>query len=177
MTIAYVGELTLAQSLPGPTTGLAAGVSGINAALPDIAARLAALQAFTPQPVNFAAQLALAQLTLSGVQAGIAAGLVPPDISAQLAAVAALIADLLAAVTSINAQLTIITNLQGVLATAGLHVYVYSGQTDAAGADITAELAGGLPGGGPTDAANALLLITTIGATWTAIQQVFETTP
>jgi hypothetical protein len=177
VSVTYCGELTISQATPGAATGVAAGVTGINAALPDIAARLAALQAFAPAPVSFTAQLALAQATLTGIQAGIAAGLTPPDISAQIAAVAALIAELLAAVTSINAQLTVLTDLQSLMAAAGVHVYAFAGQVNAAGGEIATELSGGLPGGGPTDAASALLLITTTGATWTAMQSFFKTSP
>lgn len=176
MTIAYVGELSIGGAVPGAATAAVAGAAGINAALPDILARLQALAAFAPAPVSFSAQLALAQQMVTSIQLSIALGIPEPSILAQIAAVTALIADLLAAVASINAQLVIVTDFQALLVAAGVHVYSYAGQVGDLGAELSAELAGGVPGGGgPTDASNALILLTTVPGTWTAMTQVFAT--
>jgi hypothetical protein len=177
MTTSYVGEFTIGGAVPGALAGVSAGIGGVNAALPDLQARLAALLAFQPAPISFAAQLSLAQATLSGIQLAIASGITPPDISAQLAAIAALVADLAAAVAGIDVQLTILSNLQTLLAAAGLHVYAFAGATNAAGGELTTALSGGVPGGAPTTAANALVLVTTVSATWAAMQGVFEVSP
>jgi len=178
MTLAYVGELTIGQELPGAASGLEAGANGINAALPDIQSRLDALAAFAPAPIDFAQQLILAQSIVTSIESGIALGLPAPDISAQIAAVTALINDLLAAVTAINANLDIIVALQGLFAAAGVHVYAYDGNVNGLGAALTTALSAGVPGGsGGTQHCNALALITTIGATWTAMSQVFKVTP
>jgi hypothetical protein len=63
------------------------------------------------------------------------------------------------------------------LGNAGIHAYHYSGQVDDLGSEMATELAGGVPGGAPTDASNALILVTTVGATWTAMGQIFQVTP
>lgn len=178
MTLLYVGELTIGEALPGAAAAAAAGISGINGALPDIQARLTALAAFSPAPINFATQLTLAQSIVTSIQAGITAGLPVPDISAQIAAISALIAELLATVTVINGQLDIVLTFQGLLAAAGVHVYAYSGRADQLGPELDTELAGGVPGGGGgSEACNALALITTVGATWDAMGEVFQVTP
>lgn len=177
MTVTYVGDISIGQAVPGAAAAAVAGAAGINAALPDILARLAALQNFAPQPVSFAAQLALAQQMVSSIQLSISLGIPVPSIAAQIAAVLALVAELLAAVLSINAQLAIVTDFQVLLGAAGVHVYAYAGQVGSFGGEFSAELAGGVPGGGPTDASNALVLVTTVPATWAAMAQVFNVSP
>lgn len=177
MTISYVGELTIGAAIPGANAAVLAGIAGINSALPDILARIAALQAFAPQPVNFAVQLQLAQQMVASVQACLLLGIPAPTIAAQIAAVAALIAELLAAVSGVNAQLVILTDFQALLATAGLFVYAYAGTSGALGADVTTALVGGTPGGSPADACNALVLVTTSSPVWTALSQVMQVTP
>lgn len=177
MSVTYLGALTIGDALPGGVAVAAAGYAGINAALPDIQARLDALLAFSPLPVDFAAQLALAQSMVASVQASITLGLAPPSIALQLAIVAALIADIAAAIASISVQLGIVVDFQALMGTAGIHAYAYAGQTQNLGAEMAVELAGGVPAGAPTDAANALILVTTTPATWTAMGDVFKVTP
>jgi hypothetical protein len=175
--ITYVGGMSVGDAVPGAVDAAAAGAAGINAAIPDIQARLDSLLAFAPVNVDFAAQLSLAQATLASIQAGISLGLPVPSLAAQIAQVAALVAELLAAITSINAQLSIITALQAHFGAAGLHVYAYTGQVGDLSAELYLELEGGVPGGSPTDAANGLLLLTTVPATWAALAQILKVTP
>ena len=171
MTVTALGSLSVGAALPGAAAAVSAGMSGIGIALPDITARLAALQAITPQPVNFAAQLALAEATLGSINATISLGLPVPDISAQVALLAALIADLLAAVSSLNAQLAILTALQGPLAQAGVEAYAFDGPKSSLGSELSAAV------GGSGAHANALALITTSGATWSAMGALLKVTP
>lgn len=177
MTVSYVGSLSIGAAIPGGLAAAVAGQTGINLALPDIQARLAALASFTPTPPSLAADVQLAQSIVASLQAAISLGVTPPSIDAQLAIVAALVVDLGAAVASINAQLAIVLGFINICATAGIHAYAYSGNADDLGAGMTTELAAGLPGGGPTDPINALVLATSLGGTWTAMQSVFKTTP
>lgn len=177
MTVTCLGSLSIGDALPGGVAVGAAGFDGINAALPDIQARLDALLAFAPLPVDFTAQLALAQSMVASVQASITLGLPAPSMAAQIAIVAALIVDITASIVSINAQLGIVADFQTTLGTTGIHGYHYSGQTDDLGSEMATELASGVPGGAPTDAANALILVTTIPATWAAMRNVFKVTP
>lgn len=176
MTYYYSGEYTIGGALPGAQAAAVAGSAGINAALPDILARLAALQAFAPLPVSFAAQLSLANQLVTGIQTSIALGIPEPSIAAQIAAVAALVAELVASVSAINVQLSIVADFQSLLAAAGLHVYVIENDANAIGADIYDALQLGLPGGGgATEVVSAILLVTNVGATWAALQGVFAT--
>ena len=176
MALTYLGSLTLAAALPGAAAGFAAGIDGISLALPDIQARLDALLAFSPQPISFTANVALAQQIVASLQLVISLGISPPDISAQIAIIASLVASLYATISLINARLSIVIDLSALLDAAGVFAYSYAGAADGLGPALTAELSAGFPGGtGGAQAANAIVLATTTPATWTAMQGVFAT--
>jgi hypothetical protein len=177
MTIVHVGELSIGGAVPGASAAVDAGVAGINGALPDITARLGALAAFSPLPVDFAEQLTLAQSIVVSVQSGIALGLPVPSIADQIAQVSALVAELLATVTAVNAQLSIVLAVKSLLTAAGVSAYAYTGLVNGLGGDVAAELAGGLPGGSPTDPCNAVVLVTATPETWDAMSSFFKVTP
>jgi hypothetical protein len=172
-----LGSLSIGAAVPGGAAAAVAGAAGINLALPDIQARIAALASFAPLPPSLTADLVTANQILASIQAAITIGITPPSLSAQIAIVAGIVADLSAAVLSIDAQLSLILGFQSLLATAGVHGYTYAGRADQLGADFTTALASGFPGGAGADATNAILLATTIGATWTAMGGVFKVTP
>lgn len=174
--ITYLGSISLGAALPGANSVTVAAIAGINAALPDILARIAALQAFAPSPVDFGAQLVLAQQIVTSIQTSIALGIPAPSIAAQIAAVAALIADLLASVQAINGHLAIVQSFASLLGAAGIHALVFDGDAGAFGGELAAEL-GSVPGLGPYDACNAIVLVTTVPATWAAMSQVFKVAP
>lgn len=178
MTIAYLGSLSLAVAIPGGQTAGVAGAAGINGALPDIEARLAALADFAPVNTDFAADLSFAQQTVAAMTLAInTPGLTPPSIAAQIAIVSALIASLEATVAAVNVNLAIVTSFLSVLTAAGVFGYVYSGPTNGLGAALSAQLALGFPGGLPGDLTNALVFATTTPATWDAMQAIFKVTP
>lgn len=177
MTLQYIGSLSVAGAIPGASAGLVAGLAGINAALPDLIAQLATLAGFTPAPIDFATQLALAQSMVVSVNAAITAGLPVPDLAEQIAVIVAKIASLTAQIAGLNANAGVITALSAPLAAAGIHAYAYDGATDQLGPELTGELAAGVPGGSGGAHANALVLVTTIGATWSAMGSVFKVSP
>lgn len=169
MTVTPLGTLSVAAVAPGAASAVIAGTAGINLALPDITARLAALQAFAPQPVSFVAELALAQGTLTSIQAALSLGLPVPDISAQIALVAAIVADLLATVAQVNTQLSILGSLEAALsADASIAAYAFDGPRNALGSELSAAVGGG------TGHANALALVTTDSASWIALSAVLK---
>lgn len=173
MTVRYLGELTLGGVVPGAAMLSAAGTAGINAALPDLQSRLAGLLAFKPTPVSFTAQIATLKDMIAGIEATIAVGLPAPGVSTQLAAIAELVAALQSQVGALNAQLSVIANLQAALGAAGIHAYAYEG----AAGSLAAELGGAVgssPGISPADVAHALALVTTVPATWAAMSSLLR---
>lgn len=160
MTLTYLGSVGIGAVIPGVEAAL-------SVSLTDLQARIDALLAFTPVEIDFSVQLDLAQQIVLSIQAAITAGLVPPSISAQVALVANLLLGL-------EAQLQIILQLQNLLLTAGVDAYSYDGTVGGLGGELTAALTGGLPSGGTgATHCNALVLITSIGATWAAMGEVF----
>ena len=165
MTVTYLGSLAVGDTVPGVTAALAVA----NA---DLDAKIAALASFSAslEPPSIAAQISLTSDILAALQAQAALGIEPPSLSVQFASVLALL-------TTLNAQLLVLQALAANFPAAGVHAYAYSGQANQLGPEFTTELAAGFPGGAPTDATNALLLATTIPATWAALAQVFKVTP
>jgi len=176
VSVVYLGSKTLGEALPGAVGAAAAGVAGIGLALPDLLARIAALQAFAPTPVNFAAQLTLAQQTLQSIQLGISLGLPVPDISAQLLAVQALVAALLAAAASIQTQLDLVTDFQALLGASGIYLYASDGTVANLGSELGSAL-GSTPGLSGAMHANSVILVTASPTAWASISQVFQVTP
>jgi hypothetical protein len=173
MTVTYCGEVDLATALPGAAIAANNGILGINGALPDILSRIAALQSFSPSPVNFAVQLQLANGIVASIENAIALGLPAPSISAQIAAVLALIASLLATVSTVNAALGTVVAFEGLLASAGVHVFAFAGTTSALGTELDASVSGTTLAG----ASSAIILATDVSGTWSAMGQIFKVTP
>lgn len=159
MTITAVGSVTVGGSVPGVEAPLLAAEADINA-------RLDAMASFTAtvNPPSYSGDLALAAGISASISAAITAGLTPPSISAQLAIVAA-------AMAVLEAQLLPISNLFTLFAEAGVSIYAFDGAQNVFGSELATAL------GGSTVHANAVVFITQLGATWTAMQGVFKTTP
>lgn len=167
--ITVLGSMSLAVALPGADAAAAAGISGINGALPDILSRIAALGAFAPAPISFAADLATANGMIASINASIAAGITPPDLAAQIAIVAAQVAALLATATAVNASLALVVNFASLLTAAGVAGFAFDGAQNVLGSELATAL-------GPSAAhANAIILVTQNGSTWTAMQAIFRT--
>jgi hypothetical protein len=171
MTVTTIGSFSVGDLVPGASLAVSAGVQGINDALPDITARLAALAAFSPLPVDFAASKAMALDIGANLQAAMTLGLSPPDISAQITAVTDLIAVLAAKVSAVNAQLEILTDLQASLDVESIAAYAYDGTKASLGSEL-----GTAVGGGGTHV-NALLLVATDSASWAGLSAIVRVTP
>lgn len=181
MTATYVGSLDIGASIPAATAAADAGAGGINAAFPDVAARLAALEAevaalatMPPLP-SFADMLSRANALVSAITLAIATpGLPPPpSIATAIAALSAQIADLTTMTAALNVQLTTILSFQSFLAAAGIEVIAFDGDVSTFASDVGAALIAHIP----TGHCNALVLATASGATWSAMGNVFKVTP
>lgn len=161
--------MSLAVALPGASAAASAGINGINGALPDILSRIAALGAFAPTPISFVADLATANGIITSINASITAGITPPDLAAQIAIVAAQVAALLATASTVNANLVIVANFAALLAAAGVFGFAFDGAQNVLGSELATAL------GPSTTHANAIVLVTQLGASWTAMQGIFRT--
>jgi hypothetical protein len=121
--------------------------------------------------VGYQASLGLAEEILKGINSCLAVGVVPPSIELQVEIVARAIAEIL------QPELDVMVNLNTLLASAGLHVYVFDGVTSNMGSEVSSALAGRLPGGGVLTHCNAIILATTAGATWSAVSSIVGDRP
>lgn len=168
--ITDLGSLTLGVVVPGAASAAVAIDVACGIAAPNVSAQLEALASFTPSAgLSLAAQLSIAQSIVTNIQASIALGIEPPSLADQVAAAAAIIAQLEAQLATVEAQAAIGVALAGLLATGGVRLLRYDGPQNAFGAELSAAL-----GADPTSC-NALVLLTTSGAAWTAMQGVFKT--
>lgn len=161
--ITHVGELTLGAALPGAS-------GAIQAALPDLQNRIAAMASFAPTTGSFAASLAAANATVQAIQSAISLGITLPDMDAQFALA-------LAEIAALQAALGVALAFSEALLAGGVHVYHYHGESGDMGGEFATELSGGLPGGAPTDDTHAIVLATTSPAAWSAMSSVFQVTP
>jgi hypothetical protein len=152
--------------------------ASIGIILPKLQAELAGLVelqahlALTP-PSLTANLTAVAQL-MAGLQASLAIGL--PGIDFQVAAVLEAVAKIQADLGSLSASLAFGVNLKVLLGALAIDLYVYEGAANAMGREISAQLAGGLPSStSAADPCNALLLATESPFTWTALSKFFRT--
>lgn len=161
-TVTYLGSESVGNIVPT--------LSGVlSARIPELTAQLGGAQnvglALTVGPPSIAATLVGATLQLAALAASISG----PTITLQAGPLLLLIASLQAEIGALNATL-------GVLGTAGIHLYSYSGDAASMGAAISGATSGGLPdGSGPAAFTNALLLATTLPAAWAALGTVVKT--
>jgi hypothetical protein len=158
MTITLREEISLAAAIPG-------AIAALNLAVPQLQAQIDALLAFNPGAINFATDLQVAVGILADINGGIALGITPPSISAQISILLALLAPL-------QANLAAIAAFQALLS-ASVFAYGYSGPTNQFGTEMATELTGGFPGHSPAEQCNALVLGTTSAATYSAMAGVF----
>jgi hypothetical protein len=176
MTARYLGSVTVGGALPGGVQLAAAGSAGINVALPSLHEQLAALVAYVPAPIDFGAQLAALKAMIQAVEASIALGLPSPSVAVQVAKIGELIAGLRGQIAAVSAHLELITRLRAAFGAAGVHLIAFDGQAGAMAAELGAEL-GSAPGLAPGDDAHAVLLATTVPATWLALSALLKVAP
>jgi hypothetical protein len=167
--IRHIGTLSVGLLCPALVAAQAAYASLRLQALARLNAQLAAqlkLKAVLTLQVP-GAEIAAKIDAAARVAASIAANVQAPGAQLQLAAVGS-------AIDSIEAQIAALAELT-LPDGPGVDVFAYAGPASAFGGELGGVLAGGLPsGGGPTASTNALVLATTIPATWAAMQAVLR---
>lgn len=164
MTVALVGDASIGEAIPLP-------VGLVLTASADLQLKLAAMIDFSLQlglpGLSIGAQLDLCLQIIAALNACLEIGITPPSISAQLDIV-------LAVIFQIQIELQIYLDFLDLL-DARVFIYTFDGAVNAMGGEFTTELAGGFPGGAPTDHSNMLVLGTSIGASWAIMQKIFKT--
>ncbi len=164
MTVVLVGDASIGESIPLP-------VALVLVAKEQVAVKLAEMVDFSLKlglpGLSIGAQLDLCAKMIAALNVCLQLGITPPSISAQLDIV-------LAVILQLQLELQVYLDFLDLL-DARIFIYTYDGAVNAMGGEFTTELAGGFPGGAPTDHANMLVLGTSVGATWTIMTQIFKT--
>ena len=152
MPAVYLGSKTLGDTIPTGSVAVAAVAADLSA---QVAGALAAQASLTITPPTIAADLQTAADIIAGLH------LAPPGIDFQLAAVAALLAD-------IQARLSAIVAFQSLF---GATVWVYgaASKLGSLGSDLQTAIGSGPPVGAPTDDAVAILIGANIPASRVAL--------
>lgn len=161
-TITPLGAVTVGGCLPTSVAAFGAVEGNINAELAAAGNMSIALDLGPPS-------LELATAIGADFSGAIVASVTEPYFGLQVDANLDLIATL-------NAQLAALAGIMVALGTAGVYLYKYSGTADSFGTELQATIGGGIPGGGPTDHIDSLVLIASTPAAWAAIQTVMKTT-
>lgn len=172
MSLVALGSSTMAVAVPGAASANAALLVACDIAAPNVSGQITAVASFSPSlSVDLDAQLDLAADCSANISAAIAA--VPPipvvALDAQVAMALSVKADLEAMLATIQAKLALQVQIAGLLAAGSIEGYAWDGRKEDLGAAVTAAL------GSDATHSNAILLLTTNGASWTAMQGMFKT--
>lgn len=170
MALTYGGSLTLGQVVPMAQTAVATLDASLTPIQGDVQARVTGLLALSvAPPPSLATLIANAQALLDALSSLASAPL--PDVSATADA----LAELQATLAGISAGLAFSASLGSLLATAGIHYYVYAGRADEVGGELAAALSAGLPGGGgPGEQIAGAILLASDGDAIEALQSFFS---
>jgi hypothetical protein len=139
--------------------------------LTGLQSQLAALATWQPSVViSFAAQIQLCQDIIASLEAAIAAGVTPPTIAVQVNLMVAVVA-------ALRGSIQLMLNFQTLLASGGVFAYAWDGPMPNLGAVITSEFSAGFRDGSGLSQGYALILGTSLSATWASMGGVFKLTP
>lgn len=177
MTLVAKGSLTLGQCVPLALSASAEMAASVNQVLPEVSAKIAGLQALQASlvatPPSLSASLTAAENLVSALNVAISLGM--PGVDFQLTAIAAQLAELNVTLGALNARLSLALQYQATLGSPGVFAYQYTGPVGSLGAEVQAELGGGIGGGPPSLPVGAWLFIATDGGAINAARTVFMT--
>jgi hypothetical protein len=157
--LTYLGQYTVGGCIPASGALYAAIVAELQARL---TAALALQAGLTLTPPTLVAQIEIVGQLLVALKAALELGL--PGVDFQVSACAELIADL-------EARIALLLGFP--LGVAGVEAYIYDGDAGSFGPAVAGTVGTGLPNGRASDHVNALVLATSIPATWAALGEVF----
>lgn len=168
MTVSDLGTMTLGEAIPAGLALVAAVELTVGIAAPDITAQLALAASFEAEVnLDMNAQIDIALAIIAQLEAALLLGLTAPSLSLQASIAVDISADLTVKLGLLNAQLSLALGFG--FAAAGVRVLTFDGAQDDFGSELAAEL------GADTSQAYAVVLLTQVSATWTAMEGVLLT--
>jgi hypothetical protein len=180
MSLSYAGKISVGVIVPTGLSVVADCAASLALVLPQIAVdlegaiTLAAMLGINPPTLalNISATVQL----LADMNIALTASL--PQVTFQLSAILALVAQISPIVASLSASLSVSLPFAELLGTAGIQVLSYSGTGAAFGAAVTQELGNSWPDGTPaTTNTSGFILASTANPTWVALQTFFTAIP
>lgn len=170
MAFTSLGEYTLGEVVPVALEATAAATLSLNAQLPQLQAKLAALAQLQAnvalKPPNILATIQLLTTLIGSLQAAIAVG--TPSLTVDATALLAVIAEITTLIGSLSAQLGIVAGIEASLGGASVHLLKFDG--------TVSELApGGVPGLSGSADVQALVQVAASSVAWDAMAAVFKT--
>lgn len=180
MGLTYAGKLALSAILPSSVTAVASASASLSATLPVVAADLAGAVTLDAQitvtPPNLSAEVS----AVAAIQAGLAAAVTlgaPPFVDFQVSSLAALITELTPIVPSLSASLALTLPIASLFLESGAAVWSFSG-TGAQFGDLAAPIASGIgDGSSPKAELDGFVFASTGGGTWAGLQSFFPSLP
>jgi len=157
--LTFFGEVTVGGCIPSAGALFAAMVADLQAQLNAQVALLARLKV---RPPSLLAQIDLVTKLLATLRGAVHLNL--PGVDFQVKAVGQ-------AIAALKARIALLARYP--LGVAGVMAYAYGGTASSFGETVNTTVGPGLPGGHPTDHVNAIILATSIPATWAALGELF----
>ncbi len=158
MAATYVAGGSIGSLLPLSLQGVAALDASLALMLPELIAKLAgvlkAQLSLSISPPSLAGSLTVALNAVINLQIAISG----PSIALDFSAIAALMAEIQAALGALSLSLALSVSLKLSLGHAGLHLITLEGEVGDWGNELQSILGSGLPGGAPDDQGFALVL-------------------
>lgn len=180
MSLVYVAKLALSAILPSSAAAVTAASTGLSATLPVIADDLAGAATLSAQititPPDLTAEIATTAAIIAGLTAGVSLSL--PLVDFQVFELGAQIAQLAPIVGDLSAAVALTLPLAGLFVEQGVQAWSFAGTSPELGPLLTSALAAGMPDGAPRRAeVSGFILASTAGATWTGMQSFFPSLP
>ena len=180
MSLVYAGKLALSAILPSSVTAVASASASLSATLPVVAADLAGAVTLDAQvtvtPPNLSAEVS----AVAAIQAGLAAAVTlgaPPFVDFQVSSLSSLIAELTPIVPALSASLALTLPMASLFLESGAAVWSFSG-TGAEFGSLAAPIASGIgDGSSPKAELEGFVLASTGGGTWAGLQSFFPSLP
>lgn len=169
-----LGVLSVAAAVPLVVTAQAQITAGVGPSLAELNAKVAGLlkvSAALQLPALPAAAIAAAAAAVASLTVTLSSG----GAALQVAGVASTLASLQLQIGALELLVQAAVDLGTIGAAGGVAAWAYAGTTDTLGDAVKSATLNGLPGGSATDSVNALLLATSVSATWSAMGQVLKT--
>lgn len=157
-TLTYLGSLTTGGIVPSLGFALASALPRIQA---ELALQQKLIATLNLVPPSITGSLHAAESIVAAINASIALGVQVPSAGAQISAAQTLIAALNIELGALGFDMT----------AAGIHAYAFDGRAD----ELGPALPSSFPGGAPSSHCNALVLATSIPASWVALGGILKT--